>query len=167
MRKDITIEKLILGGEKMNKSELSRQYGCCWRTIDRRLNPDKYKKEKVIRIYKSKLDPYKNIIDEKIENNNIPATGIYFLLKTKYGYEGKYGIVNKYVSSKKESIISNLTIRFETIKGYQSQVDWKEKIKLHNKKAKIEMRYYISRLLIIIELFSKSIRNHWSVENKL
>ena len=27
MRKDITIEKLILGGEKMNKSELSRQYG--------------------------------------------------------------------------------------------------------------------------------------------
>ena len=29
MRKDITIEKLMLGGEKVNKSELSRQYGCC------------------------------------------------------------------------------------------------------------------------------------------
>lgn len=29
------------------------------------------------------LDPYKNIIDEKIENNNIPSTGIYLLLKTK------------------------------------------------------------------------------------
>ena len=147
MRKDITIEKLILGGEKMNKSELSRQYGCCWRTIDKRLNPDKYKKEKVIRIYKSKLDSYKNIIDEKIENNNIPATGIYFLLKTKYGYEGKYGIVNKYVSSKKEIIISNLTIRFETIKGYQSQVDWKEKIKLHNKKGN---EYVISIFLIVL-----------------
>ena len=24
----------------MNKSELARRYGCCWRTIDRRLNPD-------------------------------------------------------------------------------------------------------------------------------
>ena len=35
------------------------------------------------------------------------------------------------------------------------------------KKPKIEMRYYISSLLINIELFSKSIRNHWSVENKL
>lgn len=35
------------------------------------------------------------------------------------------------------------------------------------KKPKIEMRYYISNLLINIELFSKSIRNHWSVENKL
>ena len=51
MRKDITIEKIMLGGEKVNKSELARQYGCCWRTIDKRLNPDKYKKEKKTRIY--------------------------------------------------------------------------------------------------------------------
>ena len=97
MRKDITIEKIISGGEKVNKSALARQYGCCWETIDRRLNPKKYQKERKIRIYTSILEPYKNIIDEKIENNNIPATGIYFLLKNKYGYQGKYGIVNKYV----------------------------------------------------------------------
>ena len=71
MRKDITIEKIMLGGERVNKSALARQYGCCWETIDRRLNPDKYKKEKKVRIYKSILDPYKNIIDEKVENNNI------------------------------------------------------------------------------------------------
>ena len=91
----------MLGGEKVNKFELARQYGCCWRTIDRRLNPDKYYKEKSKRIYTSKLDEFKNIIDEKLENNNVPATGIYFLLKNKYGYKGKYGIVNKYVSSKR------------------------------------------------------------------
>ena len=147
MRKDITIEKIMLGGEKMNKSELARQYGCCWRTIDKRLNPDKYKKEKKTRIYTSILDPYKNIIDEKIENNNIPATGIYFLLKTKYDYKGKYGIVNKYVSNKKQSIISNLTIRFETIKGYQSQVDWKEKLKLHDINGN---EYIVSIFLIVL-----------------
>ena len=92
MRKDITFEILIIGGEKLNKSELARQYGCCWRTIDRRLNPEKYQKEKK-KIYTSILNPFKNIIDEKIENQNIPATGIYFLLKSKYGYTGKYGIV--------------------------------------------------------------------------
>ena len=132
MRKDITVSNLMNGGDKVNKTALAEQYGCCWRTIDRRLNPHKYQKEKKIRTYSSKLDPYKNIIDEKIENNNIPATGIYFLLKNKYDYDGKYGIVRKYVSSKKENIISNLTIRFETIKGYQSQVDWKEKVKLHD-----------------------------------
>lgn len=132
MRKDITIEKLLKGGVNLNKSALARQYGCCWETIDRRINPEKYQKDKKVRIYKSILDPYKHIIDEKIENNNVPATGIYFLLQTKYDYKGKYGIVRKYVSSKKENIIKNLTIRFETIKGYQSQVDWKEKLKLHD-----------------------------------
>ena len=67
MRRDITIEKILNRGEKVNKSALARQYGCCWRTIDKRLNPDKYKTEKKVRIYKSKLDPYKNIIDEKLK----------------------------------------------------------------------------------------------------
>ena len=43
MRKDISIEKLINGGDIINKSELNWQYNCCWRTIDRRSNPDKYK----------------------------------------------------------------------------------------------------------------------------
>ena len=88
MRKDITIEKLTLGGERVKKSALARQFGCCWRTIDRRMHPEKYKKEKKKRIYVSKLDQYKNIIYEKLEDNNIPSTGIYFLLKTKYGYTG-------------------------------------------------------------------------------
>ena len=62
MRKDITIEKLMLGGKKVNKTALAKQYGCCWRTIDKRLNPEKYKKERKLRLYTSMLDPYKNII---------------------------------------------------------------------------------------------------------
>lgn len=37
----------------------------------------------------------------------------------------------------------------------------------NGKNIKIEYRYYISSLFLNIELFSKSIRNHWSVENKL
>lgn len=35
------------------------------------------------------------------------------------------------------------------------------------KKTIIEKRFYISSLVVNIELFSKAIRNHWSVENKL
>jgi len=147
MRKDITTEKIMLGGEKVNKSALARQYGCCWETIDRRLNPDKYKHDKKPRIYKSKLDPYKVIIDAKLEENNIPATGIYYLLKTKYKYEGKYGIVKKYVSQKKKKIINEITIRFETTKGYQSQVDWKEKMKLHDINGN---EYIVSIFLIVL-----------------
>lgn len=58
----------------------------------------------------------------------MPTTGIFNLLTIKYGYNGKYGIVRKYVSTKKKKIIKELTIRFETVKGYQFQVDWKEKL---------------------------------------
>ncbi len=36
-----------------------------------------------------------------------------------------------------------------------------------HKHPKIEMRYYVSSLNVNIELFSKTIRNHWSIENKL
>ncbi len=149
MRKDITLEKLIGKEQKMkvNKSALARQHNCCWETIDRRLNPNKYKKDKKKRIYTSILDPFKNIIDEKIEDANVPATGIYYLLKKKYNYPGKYGIVRKYVSSKKKDIIKNLTIRFETIKGYQSQVDWKENMKLHDKSGN---EYVINIFLIVL-----------------
>ncbi len=85
MRKDITVEKLKLGGTKVNKTQLARQFNCCWETIDRRLNPGKYQKDKKERIYTSMLDPFKLVIDQKLEETNIPATGIYYLLKTKYG----------------------------------------------------------------------------------
>ena len=44
MRKDFTIEKLMLGGEKVNITALAKQYGCCWKTIYKRLNLEKYKK---------------------------------------------------------------------------------------------------------------------------
>lgn len=147
MRKDISINRLMLGGEKVNKSELARRYNCCWETIDRRLNPDKYKKEKKIRVYTSILDPYKSIIDAKLEIENISAMGIYTLLKIKYSFGGKYGIVRKYVSEKKEKIISELTIRFETIPGYQGQVDWKEKLKLHDSSGN---EYVVSIFLIVL-----------------
>ncbi len=148
MRKDITTEMLIKKeGGRVNKSSLARQYGCCWKTIDRRLNPEKYQKEKKKRVYTSVLDEYKPIIDAKIEDENVPATGIYELLKIKYGYIHGYGIVKNYVRNKKKEIIKNLTIRFETIPGYQSQVDWKETLTLTSTLGK---KYIINIFLIVL-----------------
>lgn len=147
MRKDITINTLMEEGEKINVSEEARKNNCCWRTVDKRIHPDRYEKSKKERVYHSKLDEFKPIIDAKIENKNIPATGIYDLLKNKYGYKGKYGIVKKYVSSKKKKIIADITIRFETIPGYQAQVDWKEKLKLHDTSGN---EYIVSIFLIVL-----------------
>lgn len=147
MRQDITKDKILLGGERLNISALARQYNCCWETIDRRLNPEKYFKPKKVRKYSSMLDDYKSIIDKKLEDNNVPATGILSLLKNKYGYKGGYGIVRKYVSEKKKKIITDLTVRFETVKGYQSQVDWKERLKLHDTFGN---EYVVSIFLIVL-----------------
>lgn len=148
IRKDIEKEKLLKGSDvKINKSALARQYNCCWETIDRRLNPEKYKKEKKVRIYNSKLDSYKKIIHEKIESGNNTAFSIQYFLKDKYNFDRKYGIVRNYVSSKKVDIVNKLTIRFETIKGYQSQVDWKEKLKLHDTDGNL---YVVSIFLIVL-----------------
>ena len=150
MRKDITIEKVYEeGGEDMNVSALARQFGCCWETMDKRIHPARYnkEKEKKKRTYTSKLDNFKPIIDEKIEDGYTSAIGIYSLLKNKHNFDGKYGIVRKYVSSKKSNIISNLTIRFETIEGYQAQVDWKEKIKLCDINGN---QYTVSIFLIVL-----------------
>lgn len=138
MRKDITITNCMIGGEiiDINVSKIAQQYNCCWRTADKLVHPERYiKKEKQQRIYHSKLDSFKELINSKLEKQNIPATGIYDLLRLKYDYDGGYGIVKKYVRSVKKNIVKELTIRFNTIMGYQSQVDWKEKVTLHNKEG--------------------------------
>ena len=143
MRKDIIVENFCgKEGEKVNVSSLARQYNCCWLTMDKRIHPEKYKHERKKRIYTSILDEYKPIINQKLENNNIPATGIYFLLKNKYGYTGSYSTVKNYVSKHKKDIIKELTIRFETVPGFQSQVDWKESMTLRNREG-IEFHFNI------------------------
>ena len=132
MRKDIRVEKLMEGGAKINKSALARQYNCCWKTIDRRLNPDKYKTLKKKREYTSILDDLKPIIDKVLNETNAPATGIFYMLKERYDYKGSYSTVKRCVSKVRKSIIENLTIRFNTIPGYQAQVDWKETMTLYS-----------------------------------
>ncbi len=61
------------------------------------------------------------------------------------------------------------------IKWYSEYKEWKglnsfgmvKKTIERNKETIVEKRFYISSLFIDIELFSRSIREHWSVENKL
>ena len=61
------------------------------------------------------------------------------------------------------------------IKWYEDRKEWEKlnsiglvvKTISDGKNTVVEKRYYISSLYIDILLFSKAIRNHWSVENKL
>ena len=133
MRKDVENEIRIIGGEIINKSEIARRFGCSWKTVDRRINPTKYAKEKKKRTYTSKLDPYKELIITKLDTYCCSAKSIYLLLKDNYQYTGSYSLVNKFVSQHKKEETTKATIRYETIPGHQAQVDWKEQFKLIDK----------------------------------
>lgn len=65
--------------------------------------------------------------------------------------------------------------QIEDVRWYHEYKEWKglntfgmvKKTIEKNGEVKVEKRFYISSLYIDIDLFSKAIRNHWSVENKL
>ena len=132
MRKDVENELLKYREEVnlLNKSELARRMNCSRQTISSKLNKQKYSRAKEKRIYSSKLDEFKDLIETKVEKYACSAMSIYLLLKDKYGYTGGYSSVARYVASFKQTQKTKVTIRFETIPGYQAQVDWKEKLEL-------------------------------------
>ena len=132
MRKDVENELLKYRWEVnlLNKSELARRMNCSRQTINSLLNKQKNFNTKEKRIYPSKLDDFKDLIETKVEKYACSAMSIYLLLKSKYGYSGGYSSVARYVSNFKNEQKVKVTIRFETTPGYQAQVDWKEKLQL-------------------------------------
>lgn len=132
MRKDVENELLKYGLEVnlLNKSELARRMNCSRQTINSKLKNINSKSNKSTRIYHSKLDDFKDIIETKVKKYACSAMSIYLLLKNKYGYSGGYSSVARYVSKFKSEQKIKVTIRFETTPGYQAQVDWKEKLQL-------------------------------------
>lgn len=136
MRKDVRNEIIRFGGENINKSEIARTLQCSRQTIYNREKRLKNPAEKKPIIRTSKLDEYKEIINTKVDKYRCKAMSIYKFIK-KQGYTGGYGIVKKYIREYKNDQIKKATIRFETIPGLQAQVDWKESMRLINKKGKV------------------------------
>lgn len=147
MRKDVENQIYMIGGDFVNKSEIARRFGCSWKTVDRKINPTKYSKDKKKRTYSSKLEPYKELILSKVDTYCCNTKSIYLLIKDKYEYKGSYSLVNKFVSKYKKEQIHKATIRYETIPGHQAQVDWKESFKLVDKYG---TEYTINIFLIIL-----------------
>lgn len=88
------------------------------------------------------------------------------------------GIGNSYTKEIEKSHSSIITYEYfqtEDISWYHDLKKWKgiksfglvKKTIEKNGNKTIEMRYYISSLYIDIKTFSKAIRQHWNVENKL
>ena len=95
------------------------------------------------------------------------------LLIIESGYEGAY---KKEIEKSHSQVITYEYYQTEKIEWYADVKEWKglKSIGLivktsENKRGEkvVEKRYYISSLLLDIYNFSKAIRNHWNVENKL
>ncbi|GGD48181.1 transposase [Malaciobacter pacificus] len=104
---------------------ISKIVGLNRRTVSKRLKEKELKPYKKCE-YKSKLDPYKKYILQRVQQaspDKIPSSVIYEEIKN-YGYDGKIRILQTFLSSLKTSSTPEEVIRFETKPSYQAQVDW-------------------------------------------
>lgn len=104
---------------------ISKIVGLNRRTVSKRLQEKDLKPYKKVE-YKSKLDPYKKYILQRVQQaspDKIPSSVIYEEIKN-YGYDGKIRILQTFLSSLKISSTPEEVIRFETKPSYQAQVDW-------------------------------------------
>ena len=136
MRKDVAnkLKICIKEVKLMNKSELARRLNCNRRTIGKYINNQEAVRKS--RTIKTKVEDYKSVIADKADTYGASSMAVYKFIQEK-GYKGSYVTVNNFVKQHKEKEKQKATIRFETTPGLQAQVDWKERIKMVNKKGEV------------------------------
>lgn len=145
---------------KPNFAALGREYGCDYRTAKKIYNEELNKEKGIIvekKVRKLKIDDYKEIIDNKLENiPGITAYSIYYFLKNEKGYDGSYSSIRNYVSDNKNKKKNPASIRVEPIIGKVAQVDWKEEFKLINKNGELfVINIFLMRLHYSKKFFAK------------
>lgn len=143
VRKDIYegVHLYVKQGIKPNYAEIARQYNSDYRTVKsayKKLSSKKEggdKHEIVPRSRPSKLDPFKEIIHDKLALG-CSAKAIYKFIE-KHGFEGKYTIVRDYCKNHKADKIKQATIRVAHHPALSAQVDWKEEMKLISKNGEV------------------------------
>lgn len=106
----------------LNISEISRKLNIDRKTVRKQLNLSSsasYKRKPI----ESKLDPYKDYIDKRLEKYSLTAKKIFKEIKSQ-GFDGKYVIVSRYVKKIKDKHRAKAVLLFETLPGEQAQVDW-------------------------------------------
>ena len=138
-------KEVIIKDMKLNISQIARDQGISWPTA-RKIALGKTDRKP--RVFKgtSKLEPYKDIINYKLETYQCSAVSLYNLIKDK-GYTGSNSLVTKYVKEKKEDLLRIATIRVETTPGLQGQVDWKESLTLISRSGE---KYTVNIFLFIL-----------------
>ncbi len=106
----------------LNKTAIARYLGISRKTVASNLKKTttpKYRRKTSASI----LDKYKPYIKSQLEKYDITASKLYEQIQ-RQGYEGKYVLLANFVRSEKKDLKNKAILRFETLPGEQSQVDW-------------------------------------------
>jgi len=115
-----------LKNEGYSIKAIARKTGYARNTV-RSILRGEYKKRKPRQAKGSILDPFKDYLRKRTEQHDLPGTILFAKIKS-MGYTGCVDQVWRYLKSIREEQVrhSKLTVRFETLPGKQSQVDWGE-----------------------------------------
>ena len=105
--------------------DIASDLGVHPRTVRRALERGSAPKGKRPKARRSKLDPYKPVVDELLGEGIWNARVILSVLRDR-GYEGGGTILRDYIRPKRMLRSSRRTVRFETSPGKQLQSDWGE-----------------------------------------
>lgn len=152
------IRHLVKEGE--TKAAAARRLGVSRPTVYRHLkkqDPDEKRPPRP-----SKLAPYKDYIDARLKEYNLPAAVLFLEIK-KQGYTGSTTILRQYVSQVKQKRVMDLVERYETAPGHQAQLDWGECGRVIEDGASKKLYVFVmllgfSRMLFI--RFTTSTRQH-------
>ena len=109
----------------LNISQISRETGYHRNTVRKYLTAQTMPVPAPRRIRPSKLDPFKEYIQQRIRDYPLSAARIYREIQER-GFDGKYTIVKDYIRKIRPPTSVPAVFRFETEPGVQAQVDWGE-----------------------------------------
>ena len=110
MRKDVLNQIKLLKEEidVLNKSELARRFNCDRRTIEKYIK-DSSNESRKPREIKKKVDDFKEIIIDKVDNYGCSSMAVFKFIQKK-GYSGSYHTINNFVNNHKKAEIKKATI---------------------------------------------------------
>ena len=102
---------------------IARELGLARNTVLRYLKSPEAMRPKPRPRRASRLDPYTQYVDRRLEEGLENCVVLHRELRT-LGYDGGYSILKSYVSPRRRRWQPDATMRFETAPGEQAQVDW-------------------------------------------
>jgi transposase len=121
--REVFMDIISLHRQGFSMRAIARKLGIHRNTVKRHIEASKLPQYEKRKRGTSILDPFRQIIDDYLAEDEYKATWIYDRLK-KAGYQGSYETVRDYVRTVKERRSRLAYIRFETEPGLQGQVDW-------------------------------------------